>query len=264
VVEIQVTLNATEDYNGTSWTTNSASLTTARYDFAAAGIQTAALGFGGYTGGPTVTAATEEYNDYGEPNTFENLGQVWYNGTTKALKFTDETFSSAWATGGNMNTARHSIAGAGTQTAGLAFGGEAPPYTGATEEYDGTSWATSPGSLNTARGNLAGAGTQTAGLAFGGLVSTPGAKGATEEYNGATWANNPTGLTTARYNLAGAGRSNSRFSFWWLLLQLNTGATEEYNGSTWTAGGTLNTVRNTLAGCGTQTAAFSFWWYYWN
>jgi hypothetical protein len=52
------------------------------------------------------SAATEEYNDYGEPNTFENIGQVWYNGTTKALKFTDETFSSAWATGNNMNTAR--------------------------------------------------------------------------------------------------------------------------------------------------------------
>jgi hypothetical protein len=32
--------------------------------------------------------------------------------------------------------------------------------TGATEEYDGTSWATSPASLNTARGYLAGAGTQ--------------------------------------------------------------------------------------------------------
>jgi hypothetical protein len=40
--------------------------------------------------------------------------------------------------------------------------------TGATEEYDGTTWATSPGSLNTARFYLAGCGTQTAGLAFGG------------------------------------------------------------------------------------------------
>jgi hypothetical protein len=53
------------------------------------------------TTGSVYTAATEEYNVYGEPNVFENVGQVWYNGTTKALKFTDETFSSAWATGGN-------------------------------------------------------------------------------------------------------------------------------------------------------------------
>jgi hypothetical protein len=32
------------------------------------------------------------------------------------------------------------LAGAGTQTAGLAFGGDTPSATGATEEYDGTTW----------------------------------------------------------------------------------------------------------------------------
>jgi hypothetical protein len=37
-----------------------------------------------------------------------------------------------------LNTARYYIAGAGTQTAALAFGGNVdPPTTGATEEYDG-------------------------------------------------------------------------------------------------------------------------------
>jgi hypothetical protein len=44
-----------------------------------------------------------------------------------------------------------------------------PPVTGATEEYDGTTW-TSPNPLNTARDGLAGCGTQTAALAFGGYV----------------------------------------------------------------------------------------------
>jgi hypothetical protein len=41
-----------------------------------------------------------------------------------------------------LNTARNALGGAGTQTAGLAFGGYnwPPGYTGATEEYDGTSW----------------------------------------------------------------------------------------------------------------------------
>jgi hypothetical protein len=48
-----------------------------------------------------------------------------------------------------LNTARF-LAGAGTQTAGLAFGGGNPSVTGATEEYDGNSWTTSP-NLNTAR-----------------------------------------------------------------------------------------------------------------
>jgi hypothetical protein len=69
-----------------------------------------------------------------------------------------------------MNTARYYLAGAGTQTAALGFGGSTPSVTGATEQYDGTSWTTSPGSLNTARETLGGAGTQLAALAFGGLT----------------------------------------------------------------------------------------------
>jgi hypothetical protein len=40
--------------------------------------------------------------------------------------------------------------------------------TAATEEYNGTTWTTSPTGLNTARGYLAGCGTQTAALGFGG------------------------------------------------------------------------------------------------
>jgi hypothetical protein len=58
-----------------------------------------------------------------------------------------------------------------------------PPVTGATEEYDGTSWTSSPTSLNTARHSLGGAGTQTAALAFGG--QTPTITAATEEWTGA-------------------------------------------------------------------------------
>jgi hypothetical protein len=59
-----------------------------------------------------------------------------------------------------------------------------PPIgnTGATEEYDGSTWTTSPGSLNTARRALAGAGTQTAALAFGGFTPVTAA---TEEWTGA-------------------------------------------------------------------------------
>jgi hypothetical protein len=87
--------------------------------------------------------------------------------------------------GGNLNTVRNALAGAGTQTAGLAFGGE--PTTAATEEYNGTSWASNPTGLNTARGILAGAGTQTATVGFGGdSVGGGGGKtAATEEWTGA-------------------------------------------------------------------------------
>jgi hypothetical protein len=70
---------------------------------------------------------------------------------------------------GSLNTAR-GLAGAGTQTAGLALGGFIPAQTGATEEYDGASWTTSNPGLSTATFRMGGAGTQTAGLAFGGYV----------------------------------------------------------------------------------------------
>jgi hypothetical protein len=43
--------------------------------------------------------------------------------------------------GGNLTTGRSGIAGSGTQTAALGFGGYVfPGGTNATEEYDGTSW----------------------------------------------------------------------------------------------------------------------------
>jgi hypothetical protein len=81
-----------------------------------------------------------------------------------------------------LNTARAGLAGAGTQTAALAFGGYAFHLLQATEEYDGNTWVSNPTGLNTVRYALGGCGTQTAGLAFGGLP--PPATGATEEYNG--------------------------------------------------------------------------------
>jgi hypothetical protein len=104
-----------------------------------------------------------------------------------------------------------------------------PPASAATEEYNGSTWTTSPGSLNTARRALAGAGTQTAGLAFGGSFPAPTA--ATEEYDGTSWTSNPTDLNTAR-GFSRCRNSNSSISFWW--CSWITGATEEYDGSAWT------------------------------
>jgi hypothetical protein len=47
----------------------------------------------------------------------------------------------------------------------------APPTTGATEEYNGATWTSSPASLATARAFLGGAGTQASALAFGGYTT---------------------------------------------------------------------------------------------
>ena len=66
------------------------------------------------------------------------VGQVWYNATDNALKYQFTNTTSAWSTGGNLNTARKFIAGVGTQTAALAFGGNrtAPVTVAATEEWN--------------------------------------------------------------------------------------------------------------------------------
>ena len=41
---------------------------------------------------------------------------------------------SAWSTSNNLNTARYALAGCGTQTAGLSFGGFTDTYSAVTEE----------------------------------------------------------------------------------------------------------------------------------
>jgi hypothetical protein len=74
-----------------------------------------------------------------------------------------------------------SLAGCGTQTAGLAFGGKFHLLQQQQKnimEYLGQHL-----NLNTARSYLAGAGTQTAALGFGGEPTTA----ATEEYDGTSW-----------------------------------------------------------------------------
>ena len=111
-------------------------------------------------------------------------GQVWYNSTSGTNKVLSQI--KAWSSSGGLNTARKELAGAGTQTATLAFGGNSGPPSPAstvTEEYNGFSWS-EQNDLNTGRRFLAGAGTTSAGLAFGGRLGPGSSTGETEEYNG--------------------------------------------------------------------------------
>jgi hypothetical protein len=142
---------------------------------ATAGIQTAALAFGGYSyipgGGATKLSSTEAWN------------------------------GSAWTSGGSLPTAVGQLSGMGTQTAAVSVLGQAPPNaaTAASNNYNGTTW-TASGNANTARTQASSAGSQTAGLIFGG--NSGSATGATELYNGSTFTSNPTGLGTAREGMA--------------------------------------------------------------
>ena len=177
-------------------------------------------------------------------------GEIWYNTTSQTLKVAPKI--GAWASSGDLGTARYNLVGCGTLTAGLVFAGRAPA-TGVTEEYDGSSW-TESGDCNTARQQAAGFGTQTAALGTGGYVDGSGWQPATEEYDGSSWTevtDNPTtqfdakGFGTQTAGVVCGGRTPPG-------PQTNT--TTEYDGTNWTAGGNLGTARYMGAVAGTLTA----------
>ena len=115
-----------------------------------------------------------------DPTSTDTEGQIYYNTTSGTFKTVLGNFG-AWASGGSLITARESLAGAGTQTAGLAIGGYTTTGVANTEEYDGTIWAAG-GNLTTARRLLGGCGTQTVALGFGGLSTAP--LTSSESFNG--------------------------------------------------------------------------------
>ena len=183
---------ATESYNG-SWTSVN-SLNNARWGLGGTGTQAAGLAFGGYPGGPaTPQTITESWNGTSWTSTPANLntGREMASGIglqTAALAAGNGTNSesyngTSWTATSALNTSRNagSANGAGTQTAGLIFGGNGFS-TGATELWNGTSWTSNPNGLATARIGLAGCGTQTVALATGGY--TPATTAVTEEWTG--------------------------------------------------------------------------------
>ena len=272
-------------YDGSSWT-STGSMNTARSSLGGSGIQTSALAFGGAA--PSASAATELY-DGSTWTASSNMATARYSfgsaqnapSNTTGLAFgggpphtavvedwnisINTITAGVWASSGSMNVARNKIAGAGIQTAALAFGSEAPPAAGTagnkSESYNGTSWTETP-TIQTNRDSLAGAGTQTAALAFGGDSQTGGAPsatptGATEEFNGSSWSEQ-SDMSTARRLLAGSGTQTAALASTGYAPPSNTNAVEEYNGSSWTNGTGVSVARRVPAGGGTQTAGIIF------
>jgi len=183
-------------------------------------------------------------------------GQVWYNTTAGAFK-SQVSLGAVFSAGGNLSTARQVGGGCGIQTAALAFGGNLGggplDQTGATEEYNGSTWS-SGGTMGTIRRNIASAGTQTAGLGATGYGTPPSNfPTAAEEYDGSTWTAGGS-LTTGRSGAGGAGTQTAALAAGGNPGPGGSNVTEEYDGSTWGPGGNLGTARRYLAGCGTQTA----------
>ena len=138
----------------------------------------------------------------------------------------------AWSSGGPLGTPRTGLGGAGTQGAALAFGGQTPTATAATEQYNSGTWSPAS-SMNTQRSALGGAGTQAAALAFGGTTGT--ITNATEEYSSGAWSNTAPAINTmgiARESLMAAGTQTAALAFGGGLPGI-TNFTEQYNSGTW-------------------------------
>ena len=231
---------ATETWDGTNWSTSSATLATAKTQMGTGpvGSSIASFGAGGYTA-PGITSGTEEFN--------RSLNVIT---------------AAAWSSGGNLNSGGQNGGGAGIQTAALAFGGDnvrqAP---GTTEEYDGSSWTTS-GVLNTKRYNNHGFGSQIAAVGLGGISYPPlVSHNVTEEYNGSSWTNvtaqpafsyqnGTAGSLTAGVVFGGNGTAPGESTIT---------TTNEYDGTNWASGGALGNARSstTQGGAGTQTACLA-------
>jgi hypothetical protein len=264
--------NLTEEYNGSGWTTGTNYPASLRWP-EGTGTLTAGIVAGG---GPSAATTVNKYDGtswtsanglptatYAGTMFGVQTSSVYAFGTPNGSSNTAASYhfdGTNWTNGGTANTARRELAGSGTLTSGLVFGGTAGGGTAATEEYDGTSWTTS-GNLGTARYGLAGsnAGTQDSSLAFAGgnpAITT------NERYNGSTWSTDTAVATAARF-LAGTGTASSALKFGGYTGTARTTSTEEYNvtantitAGTWSSGGTIPFSSNSKNGSGILTAAF--------
>ena len=202
-----------------------------RYFMMGAGDKTAGLGFGGYFV-PTVRGYTENFD-----------GTVW----------SEET---------DMNTARQRGAGFGTNTAAVACCGQTPPYTNATEDWNGASWTTgntspTPTSVSA---NVGASGTQTAGLLEGG-GHAPANTNITGEYDGTNWTSGGL-LNLTRGGCCGTGTQTASLAMGGNYTPppgvAMTADVEEYNGVAWTEVADMTVTRGIAGGGGGTTGAIAF------
>ena len=208
----------TEEYNGSSWTAGGALNASPTFFIGSGGTQTAGLRVGGYTGpvGTVLQSEVEEYN-----------GSSWTAVTAIPT-----------ATGQGMF--------AGTQTAGLFYGGSAPSAVTTSLSYNGSSW-TATNSLAVKKTQGAGFGTQTAAIAAGG--SNPALGSGTspftnnsQTWDGTNWATTNS-LNNNKTNLRGWGSSTSgAVAGGRVPAPSSTNQTEVYDGTNWSASATLGTA----------------------
>jgi len=181
------------------------------------------------------------------------IGELWYNSTTNVAKVRGYQ-ASAFSTQNAMPTATRSGAGAGTETAGLAWCGDNPGGRASqTYEYDGTNW-TSGGGYPSSVTQIGGGGSQTSAIGVGGFP--PSGISAVNEYNGSTWSGGTSYPTAIRGGDGGGPSVPASYHGGGEIVNTGTNAFNLYDGSTWTAGA-ANPSANFNKFCGTQTATLA-------
>ena len=173
-------------------------------------------------------------------------GQVWYNTTTDALKGHGVLGAGTWASGGNMNSGREQGSYFGSQSAGVAAGGNVATNV---EEYNGTAWS----NVNVIpAGGVSGAGTgpQIAGIIYGwGHGPSGGSTNNTTNYDGTNWTE-VGNLNTGR-NVGGCAGGVQTSALYAGGTPPTIANTEIWNGTAWTEVADLATARANIAGFGT-------------
>jgi hypothetical protein len=161
----------------------------------------------------------------------------------------------SWASGGNLNTARYALGGAGlTPQAAIVFGGvaDSPPSLAITESYNGTSW-TEVNDMPQVTQFVAGVGTSTAAVAIAGVggPSAPPKGDYVQEWNGSAWSTNPNAYPFAGYSLAGAGTATAS-----IISGGDPARTDvnTFDGTSFTSSTAMNTGRRGHGSVGTTTA----------
>ena len=215
--------NATEEYNGSSWS-NGGNYPASKYYAMIAGTQTAGLGVGG---GDPVVAETCEYN------------------------------GSTWTDVGNAPESRKMMGRSGTQTAALFAGGNDGPNAAVAEAftYDGSSFTNITDlPSNRGSGHVSG-GSQTASVHAAGSLGPPGYTDTTVEWNGSAWGAGGTHLfsgqsqmnsnNTSGYNNSSAGGYGTSAAPSGI-----TGVGCSYDGTSWFTTAPLSTARQQGSGFG--------------
>jgi hypothetical protein len=176
-------------------------------------------------------------------------GDIWYNSSTTELRCYLPV--AAWSAGGNLGESNRQNWGSGTQTAALVAGGDTPASDD-TQEYNGSSWASTNATVKPAGGSHTMAGTQTSTLLNGGnwILAT------SETYDGSCWTAG-TDTPGARYSAGGFGASATSKG----VVGGWSGAIEDdtwtWDGSSWSAVGLIPQGRYHFQTCGIVTAALA-------